>query len=277
MKVKELRIEGFSNSVHSTDSGKLVMSVFGPEGSGKTALIATMPGPVAVVCVDRKTRVTIQKRMQELGREDIYLSEVDFVRHAKPIELSLMNEKDVTAYYSLHVRKIHEACYRALEHKDVNSVALDGGSQLWEDTLFKHYGRNQRIMPRDRGPANQDMIDFLNAMTGKHFIITHKMKQVWQNDKPVPGKFEPNCFNGIGHHVTAVVQMMQNDRYAPGVNNPDFQWMFGAKVRHCQAQPMLQVDGQDGNFLKDLEISFQMLAAYVFPELDQEQFAMVAD
>ncbi len=272
-----IKIAGFSNQISSPDSNHLVISAFGPEGTGKTQLITSAPGPIGVVALDRKSRFTIEKRMKELGRTDIFMPPDDFVRHAKPIELSLMKPDKVSAYYSDHIKAVQEACYKLLEHPDVRTVALDGGSQMWEDVLFKHYGRNQRIMPRDRGPANQDMIDFLNAMTGKHFIITHKMKQIWENDKPVPGKFEPSCFNGIGHHVTVVVQMMRNDRYNPQANGEQYEWMFGMKVKHCQAEAMLQVEGNDGNFLKDEEISFQTLAAYVYPDADQTQFMMEQD
>jgi hypothetical protein len=273
--MKIVTIPGFTNDIASTVDDAIIMAIYGPEGSGKTRLLATAPGPLGIVPLDRKTRWTINKMAQELGRKDIFMPPDDFIRHQNPIALSLMKEGEAQKYYGEHVKRVMEAAYKLNQHPDVRAVGLDGGAQLWEDILFKHYGRNQRIMPRDRGPANQDMIDFLSAMTGKHFILSLKAKEEWKDDKP-SGKLQPSGMTNMGYHVTVVVEMMCNKKYNPQVSHKDFQWQFSATIKHCQQDPMLQVPNDD-NVLRDEMICFQSLAAMIYPDADQGQFQMEAD
>lgn len=269
---KIINIPGFTNDIASTTDNSLVIAAYGLEGSGKTRLLATMPGPVGVIPCDRKSRATIKKEMEQLGRKDIFMPKDDFIRHDNPTKLGLLKPDDAMKYYGEHVKAIMEASYTLLNHPDIRSVAVDGGSQLWEDILFKHYGRNQRIMPRDRGPANQDMIDFLAAMTGKHFAITLKADNKWVNDKPVEGLLEPKGMRQMGFHVTLIVEMRHNERYNPSVEREEFQWQFQAQVKHCQMEPLLQL--AENGTLRDEMINFQTLASMVYPDADSEQFAM---
>lgn len=269
-----VRIEGFTNDIESTVDNALVIALYGQEGTGKTTFIASAPGPIGVVPLDRKTRFSIAKRAKELGRRDIYMPKDDFIRHSNPIKLSLMKEAEAKTYYTDHVKRVMECAYKFLDHPDFRTVAVDNGSQLWEDMLFKHFGRNQRIMPRDRGPVNQDMIDFLAAMTGKHFILTHKSREQWKDDKPI-GKFEPAGLNAIGYHVTVVMEMARNPQFNPDIDKPPFNWQFSATIRHCQHNPLLQVPNSD-NVMKDENISFQNLAMMIYPDADWSEFQMEA-
>jgi hypothetical protein len=272
---KIIKIDGFTNVADQRKDTHLVIACHGMEGSGKTRFLTTMPGPMGIIPCDRKTRATVKKEIELLGRRDIFMPPEDFIRHENPMALAVMDEKRAKQYYSDHVGRIQDATFKLVAHQDVRSVAVDGGSQLWEDILFKHYGRNQRIMPRDRGPANQDMIDFLAAVTGKHFAITLKSDYKWENDKQT-NVLEPKGMRNMGYHVTVVLRMANNKRYNPQVEHRDFNWQFSATIEHCQLEPRLQIPDDD-NVLKDEFVLFQSLAAMVFPDEDQGQFQMEAD
>lgn len=270
---KIITIDGLNltNDIASTVDNAIIAAVHGLEGTGKTSLLCTMPGPLGIVPLDRKTRATVAKVAAQLGRKDIYMPKEDFIRHANPIALGMMKPDKAMEYYGDHVKRTMDACYKFNQHPDIRAVGLDGGAQFWEDILFKHYGRNQRIMPRDRGPANQDMIDFLAAMTGKHFMISLKSKEKWVNDKP-SGQFEPSGMTQMGYHVTVVIEMSRNPKFNPTVDREEFQWQFQAQIKHCQMDPMLQL--AENGTLRDEMINFQTLAAMVYPDVDSEQFSI---
>ena len=263
--MKTIKIDGFTNDIQSTVGDAIIMAIYGPEGSGKTRMLATAPGPLGIIPLDRKTRWTINKMAKELGRKDIFMPPDDFIRHANPIQLSLMKGGEAEKYYGEHVKRVMEAAYKLNQHPDIRAVGLDGGAQLWEDILFKHYGRNQRIMPRDRGAANQEMRDLLNSLQEKNLVITHKSREVWRNEKPT-GDLDVAGFNDIGYYTNVLVE----HSYQPAVSKAK-NWHFSLSVRMCQANASLQgTDGQD--LLTDGDIGFQALACQVYPDSNWEDW-----
>lgn len=270
MIVKDLKLEGFTTNIRSTVDLSLVIGIFGPQGSGKTRFCATAPDPIGVVPLDRKSRFSIAKTMDELGKV-VMMPNQDFIRHAEPLKLALLEPKQAMEYYSEHCKKVMDAAFKLNSHKDIQTVVIDTGTQLWEDLLFKNYGRNQRIMPRDRGAANQDMIDFLNAMTGKHLILTHKAAEIWSGEgdagKPT-GKFKLSGFGHLSYHSTCVLEMKKNTLYNTETGSGGGKaWKWSLDVVDCQAMP--ELEGPQGkDMLTDDAITFENLAACVYPGTD---------
>lgn len=229
---------------------KLSIANYGEAGTGKTELIATMPDPIGVIPLDRKTRRTLARAKEKYGKR-IFFPEQDFVRHAKPMELAMMKPEEAITYYTRHLNAIKDAIFTFAERKDIQSIAIDSGTQLWEDILFAHFGRAQRIMPRDRGAVNQDMKDILNSLQDKHLMITHQATEVWKNDKPT-GKFEWAGFSKLDYYVNVIVE----HTYKAGE--------FGLTVRLCQDRPDLIGE----KILTDEAINFEMLATTIYPDGD---------
>jgi hypothetical protein len=235
---------------------KLSILSYGEAGVGKTELIASAleVGNVGVIPLDRKTRRTLAKaaagRYAATGNK-LYFPPEDFIRHAKPMEVAMMDTSAAMAYYTTHKNKIMDAIYTFVERKDIDTIGIDSGTQLWEDIMFSHFGRAQRIMPRDRGPANQDIKDIMNALQEKHVIITHQATEVWKNDKPT-GKFEWSGFSRLDYYCNVIVEQTHNEK----TNT------YGLVVRGCQDMP--ELIGQE--ILNDENITFQMLGMTVYPE-----------
>lgn len=275
MKIRNIE---FSTSIEEDPSDlTFCVALFGMEGSGKTHFIATCPDPIGVIALDRKTRFTIKKVARDLGKQ-VFMPKKDFIRVERPLDLATMKEEKVKTYYMNHVKEVMEAAYALCEHKDVRTVAIDTGTQLWEDIMFAEFGRNQRVMPRDRGAVNQMMIDFLNAMQAKHLVLTHKAADVWKNDAST-GEKKAAGFAHINYHATVVAEMVKNPKYrVEGHKSPKVpDWQFAMNVKTCQANALLQ--GEDGQALltepsddEDYEISFKNLARLVFPEVDEEEW-----
>jgi hypothetical protein len=236
---------------------KLAVGSYGQAGTGKTEFItsALEIGNVGVIPLDRKTRRTLSKSQEKYSSfgNKIFFPPEDFIRHAKPMELALMNEEAAKKYYSDHIARIEDALFTLAERKDIAVIAIDSGTQLWEDILFKHYGRAQRIMPRDRGPANQDMRDLLNSLQHKHLIITHQATEVWKNDKP-SGKFEWSGWSKMDYYVNTIIEHTYDEKKNE----------YGLTVRLCQDRPDLI--GEE--IATDENITFATLGNMIYPDGD---------
>jgi hypothetical protein len=237
---------------------KFSIASYGLAGSGKSRLLATLPGKVGVVPLDRKTRHTIERAAIELGLSNgkILFPKEDYIRHQAPMQVAMMEPDKAIEYYRQHVNRIKDAVFTLVERSDIDSIGIDSGTQLWEDILFSHFGRAQRIMPRDRGAANQDIRDILNSCASKFFIITHQAKEIWRNDKPT-GKYDWDGFSRIDYYCNCIVEQEFNEQRQE----------FYLSIRQCQDRPDLM--GAAGEHcLEGAAISFAMLALQVYPDSD---------
>lgn len=241
----------------AAEPDKLALGSFGHAGTGKTQLIgsALTVGNVGVIPLDRKTRRTLSKSLDTYAAygHKIFFPPEDFIRHAKPMELALMDEEKAKKYYTDHLARIEDALFTLAENKSIDVIAIDSGTQLWEDILFKHYGRAQRIMPRDRGPANQDMRDILNALQHKHLIITHQAAEVWRNDKPT-GKYEWSGWSKMDYYCNTMVEHTYDEKKGE----------YGLTVRLCQDRPDLIGE----QIATDEDITFATLGTMIYPDGD---------
>lgn len=256
MMQKTISIKGFSVNPKADD--QLAIAVFGEQGSGKTRFAITAPDPIGFIPLDRKSRKTVDKIAKDLDKT-VVMPDKDYIRVAEPMRLSVMKPDAAKVYYRQHVDAVKHAAFTLAAHADIKTIVVDTGTQLWEDILFAHFGRTDRIMPRDRGPANQEMIDFLNALSHKNLIITHKAKEIWKSDKPT-GKYELAGFPHIGYHVNTMIEFVcdQNKK----IDESD---RFYINVLLCQDNPDIQ--GPNGNkLITDEMISFDVLSMFIFPE-----------
>lgn len=270
MKEKTIKIEGFQRLTGSAK--KLVIATFGIHGAGKTRFGITAPDPIGVIPTNRKTRATAEEMQKELGKV-VFMPEKDFIRHANPMELMAMEDKAAKTYYAKHVDSVMRAAYTLAQHPDVQTIVIDDFSQLCEDVLFKHYGRTWRIMPRDRGPFNQDIIDLINAISSKHVILPHKQSEIWtggDEGKPT-GKFKAKGFGEIGYHCSVVVEMKKNPNWSENGNHSGPPWKWSMDIKDCQANP--ELEGPQGkDLLQDDMINFTQLACAIYPDADPKEF-----
>lgn len=264
--MKEIKIPGFTTNVSAQD--QLAIAVFGLAGSGKTRFCCTAPDPIGFIPLDRKTRRTVERVSRELGKT-VVMPEQDFVRVENPMKLAVMDVTEAKKWYRAHVNRIKEAAFRLYDHKQIRSIVIDSASQLWEDMLFAEFGRAQRIMPRDRGAVNQEMIDLLNCLGGKHLILTHKASEIWSGsgDSARPtGKYEWKGFPHLGYHVNVIAELVCNEHKGPADEG-----RFTLNVVMCQDNPDIQGPGGK-SLLQDASISFQMLALQIYPDSNLEDW-----
>lgn len=246
--VQHKRVE--FEALTSAPPDKLAIASFGDAGVGKTHFICTLPDPIGVIALDRKTRPRLLAVNRQY-RKQLLFPKQDFIRHDQPLKVSQMSLEDSMKYYGDHLSRTLDAIYTLAENRDVQSIAIDSATQLWEDILFKHFGRAFRIMPRDRGPANADMRDVLNSCSHKHLVMTHQSSEIWKNDKPT-GRFTLSGWSKIDYYANVIIEQTYNER----------EEQFALTVRLAQDRPDLI--GQ--TLLYDADISFDMLSALLYTD-----------
>lgn len=287
--MKELQNEIKIVELHDTNPDKFSIASFGEQGSGKSRLGGTFPEPIGVIPLDRKTRYTIAKTASEMGKK-VLIPEIDLIRVENPMRLAMMKDDCGDGkrpklldpaptccsihYYRWHVNRVKEVAFRYCEMPDskCKSIILDTGSQFCEDVLFACYGRTQKIMPRDRGMYNQELIDFFNAIGNKHLLITHKAKDIWKgegNEAKPTGEFKAKAWKEIGYHVNIEIEHYRGLKGKINKKKADEEIPFHIDVRQCQANPALVGETK---LLEGEAITFQNLAMMVFPDSDAEDW-----
>ena len=205
---------------------KFSVASFGVCGTGKSRFAGTFPSPIGAVLLDRKSRYSISKAADEFGKT-ILVPDVELIRVGNPMKVAMLPdycnkfldlpfgapEPSCCAmhFYRWHVNRVKEAAFRFAEMPDsqCRSIVIDTGSQLAEDMLYANYGRTLKIMPRDRGAYNQEMRNFLNSISSKHFLLTHQAKEIWKgegdNAKP-SGEFRRKGWTDLGYNVNVEIE-----------------------------------------------------------------------
>lgn len=245
----------------------LIVATDGLPRTGKTRFAATAPDPIGVLINDRNSRWTFAKHAEETGKK-IVGPDRDFIRVEEPIKLARLSVDDAIKYYRKHVDDFKMEYFRMLDDKSIRTIVIDTGTQLSEDILFANYGRNLRVMPRDRGAYNQEIKDMLVACN-KNLIVIHQSREVWVNDQVVPGKYERTGYKRISYEMNVCVQHFKDkathNKDCAGSENGCV--CYGIRIGECQANPEL-----DGEKIIGRKATFPHLARRIFPDSDLDDW-----
>lgn len=278
----------------------LIVSTFGDEGSGKSKLLGTAPGDIGVIPMETKTRGSVLKSAAEFGRK-VIMPEKDLIRTGNPMILAMLPAACVTEekyktmrpedaakaaerdmeqiskgiqldgpqpdccarhFYRHHINRVKSVAFRMASMDNIRTIGIDTFGQFVEDMLFANYGRTDKIMPLDKKSFNQEVRDFLNAISHKNLILTHHAAQIWENNKPT-NKYKPaSSFAKIGHYTNVAVR--QSRRKVPVEGEPT----YTLSVLDCTANVgLIGVD-----LLHDADITFSNLANAVFEDCPDGYF-----
>jgi hypothetical protein len=240
-----------------------------------------MPGDIGWIPLDRNSRWTAAKAAKEFGKR-IMIPDEDLIRMDKEtvMRVARLPVAEAIKVYRKHVDKIKELFFRLLETKSIKSICLDTGGALWEDIMFANFGRNLRIMPRDRGAPNQEMRDLINACD-KNLLIVHQSKEIWEgsgdNSKPT-GEFAAQGFPHMNYCCNCAVEHFKITkanviRKRLGLDAEDTvpPVLFGMEIYDSQANPMLAKNEEESR-LYGANCTFQELAVKVFPSSSSDDW-----
>jgi hypothetical protein len=280
----------------------LIISTFGHSGGGKSRIIGTAPGDIGVIPMEVKSRLSILKAAAEFGRK-VIMPEKELIRVGNPMllatlpaacvspdrwtgkghkqedmeklaaremdriskEIGLNDQPECCAihFYRGHVNRVKSVAFRMAAMNNIRTIGIDTFGQLVEDMLFANYGRTDRIMPLDRKSFNQEVRDFLNALSHKNLILTHHAAQVWSDNKPT-SKYKPaSSFAKIGHYTSVAVRQERVSKPVDG--GP----AYTLSCLDCQANAgLIGVE----ELLVDEDICFQNLALAVYEDSSIEDW-----
>lgn len=272
--MKTISIEGFDRVEPSTG---FALAVFGPDGSGKTRLIAQAQAEAymedmetGVIVLDAKTRDTLKQECESLGVPMPLTNKRDYVTPQDAMKMAMTEKpKDVMEFYSGVLKKITEDVIRLAEHKSILTISIDPFTELYDYMFYEHYGRKNQIPALSRTVVNQEVIDLIKAIRHKNLILTHRQGEIWADkgkrksdgtvDKEPTGRFKLQGYNDIGYQVSAIIQM----KNIPGTNDDDGDYKYSVDV--IRAQLAAGLEGQKA-FLTDDNITWQRIKGELWPK-----------
>lgn len=232
---------------------KPAIGVYGVEGTGKTRFAATAPGPIGLLALDKKSKRTFLEIAT--ARETLVISnDKPLMTDAQAIKMAMTNGDDprglaeIKQAYEAVVQAVFDLGMAYAKHPEIKTIVVDTNSQFFDWILFSHFGRRNQIPPISRGAANQDMIDFVNALRSKNLVLIHRSKEIWKptgatdgGGKPIrepSGKYEADGFKNIGAFLTASLELTSKR-----VKVESLDTKFRAKVVTSQMNVLME--GQD--------------------------------
>ncbi len=248
--LKVIQIEGFTADL--TPDDKPAVSIYGPEGTGKTRFAATAPGPIGLLALDKKSKRTFQKVASAMEKQ-VVVNKEDYISGKDAIKLAMLDtnveaqRKQIKEFYGKLFEKVMETGLALASHPDIETIVIDTATQLWDWIMFSHFGRRNQVESYQRGAPNQDMIDLINALKNKNLVLIHRAKDEWKDTgevdsqgrkKQAPsGKFQAEGFTKMGYFATVICELSA----APKASEPDDKF----KIKLVKCQPNSLLEGQD--------------------------------
>lgn len=240
---------------------RLIMSVEGDWGTGKTDFALTAPGPIAFFKIDPNSDVTVAK----------YANKKRILKNEIVVPSS--DQPDAQAKAEAVWRKFRADYDWALNH-DIRSIIWDTASEIWELCRLAAFGKLTNVMPHHYVAVNNDFRRLIKDAfdSDTNLIMIHKVKDEWVNYTDTQGKEkgkrtgkkERAGFSDIGFACQVMVQTtFDRDRE----ESP-----FQAQVLKCTQNPMITgtVYGQMGDMRGN---SFPVIATDVFPDSSIDDWA----
>jgi hypothetical protein len=217
---------------------RLIINVVGKEKQGKTNFGLTAPGPIILFDLDYGLEGVVSKFA---GTKAIYPSEYR------------INEISPAHFLSTWER-FKKEFGGALKEKEVRSVIVDTGTEMWELIRLARFGKLTQVMPQHYGPVNSELRGLIRDAysSDKNLIILHKMTEIYKNNQPT-GEFGMAGFKDIPYNVQVNLLCWR-----------DTDGTFHATINDCRQNSDLA--GMD--LIGDM-VNFPTLASLVFPATEE--------
>jgi len=218
--------EGFVDAKTIKTKRRLIVSVEGPQKTGKTHQLLTAPDPIAFFDMDIGTEGVVTK----FPDKQVWVAQYDYHTLKGP---------DISSIIAMWERM--KANFLAmLVHPEVKTIGVDTGTEMWELIRMARLGKLTQVMPHHYGPVNAEFRDLIRQSyaSGKNVILIHKVKAEYVNDKRT-GKLERAGFSDIGFLVQVNLRAWREDGN------------FGFTIIDCRHNPKLngmEFSGDMANF-----------------------------
>lgn len=195
-------LKGGQRPPNETD--KLVVSVHGKQGRGKTAFALTFPPPLFVMNCDRPAGFLLEQLPESY----------DIMYEAISLDVDTITPGLATQY--LHTM---DALVRAARAKGAGTFICDGWDIFWEYVkVAKLPNATGDPLPREFADANAYMDNLLRRLSASplHVVLTSLSGQVWEGAKKETTKVKREGWKHSGRWITHEVYLFSpEDRDTP--------------------------------------------------------------
>jgi len=220
---------------------RMIVNVVGKEKQGKTNFGLTAPGPIVLFDLDYGLEGVVHKFA---GQKAIYHSEYRISEIA-------------AGQFVSQIERFKKEFAATLKEKEVRTVLIDTGTELWELLRMARFGKLTQVMPQHYGPVNAELRGMIRDVysSDKNLVILHKMTEVYRNNQPT-GEYAMAGFKDIPYNVQVNVLCWR-----------DTEGVFHATINDCRQNSDLA--GMD---LTGEMVNFPSLATLVFPGTEEEDW-----
>lgn len=227
---------------------RLIMSVEGDGGSGKTDLALTAPPPIAFFKFDLNSEWTLAKYCEK---------EIYQVKYDIPDPFSREGQAQAEKVLETFMQDYHAAL------RSFRSIVWDTATEVWETVRLAHFGKIANVSPQHYVQVNNIFRRLIRAAvdSDSNLILVHRTKDEWAsvpdgkggNKNQKTGNKERAGFGDIAFACQVMVRTILDDDNA-----------FWMTVTKCTQNP--QITHQTYGLIGEMRMnSFPFLAADVFP------------
>jgi hypothetical protein len=161
---------------------RAIVMLEGERKSGKLHTALTAPDPIYLHSFDFGTEGVVENfRNGKYGSKRIYMAEYP---PPDAVAKSSSGGKDDVMNEAIRVWQVFEAQYfdSLAQTRGGGTVIVDTGGQAFDLLILAEFGRNTRILPRQRGPVNARMAAMVRAAYGsKNSFWLHTVKDAYKD------------------------------------------------------------------------------------------------
>lgn len=262
---------------------RVVGSVMGKEGAGKTDFACTAPQPLLYLACDPNAEDVVCKIFDVETPDDLDPEVCRLVHIPYPLVGFETSEDDImdeaNDSWNLLCDEISDVL--AGKGNDPNTVILDSGTELNSLNILKEFGRTDKISPKMRqsrmGKVNNDFKGIFRALerAQTHVLVTHRCKPRWVDvevrtaggikveSQEVPDTFDRIGFKEMGNIANLELLAMFDPEKGK------LRERFGVRIVRSMARPGIVGNEWWGREDVDGEIvraaSFAFVATQLYP------------
>lgn len=215
---------------------RMILSLCGRRGKGKSHFALTAPGPIALFDLDVGLDGVVQKFLDDKVVM-VNRFEVPYTKEAAEAERD----------------RFYAAWSAAIRARDIRTIIVDTETELWELYRMAEYGALSGVMPYQYTAVNVRCArlfkETLTVGLDKNFIFLRHLKTVYVNDKKTD-RMEPAGFGGLEKIVQVVGEIWRDI--------PEEGGEWHVTIDKCRLNPEVDGETYDGDMA-----SFPWLATFV--------------